>query len=103
MTKAFQSQSLLCPYRGFREYGGVCARSMSGRHIGVADGPIGTTVHTFLASLTRLGVRDARMAMIEKDYFPKNTVWTCLHTFPAGLTFSAVELNELGARVTPCA
>ena len=76
---------------------------MSGRNIGVTDRPIGTSVHAFLASLTRLVIRDTRMAMIEKDYFPKNTVWTGLHTFPAGLAFPAVELNELGARVTPCA
>ena len=70
-------------------------------HIGVTDRTIGTTVHAFFASLTRLGIRDARMAMIEKDYFPKNTVWTGLHTFPTGLTSSAVELNELRAGVTP--
>jgi hypothetical protein len=76
---------------------------MSGRHIGVTDGPIRANVHAFLAPLTRLRIRDARVAMIEKDYFPKNTVWTGLHTFPAGLTFPAVEFNEPGARVAPCA
>jgi hypothetical protein len=100
-AKAVQSQSLLYPYRAFGEYGAVCARSMSGRHIGEADRPIGTTVHAFLASLTCLLISDTRMAMIEKDYFPKNTVWTCLHTFPAGPTSSAVELNVFRARATP--
>ena len=74
---------------------------MRGRHIGVADRTIRTTVHAFFASLTRLRMSDARMAMIEKDYFPKNTVWTGLHTFPAALTSSAVELNELRTRMTP--
>ena len=48
---------------------------MGGRHIRVADRPVGTTIYAFLAPLARLRLIDARMTMIEKDYFPKNTVW----------------------------
>ena len=94
---AEQNARLLQPWR----VDIVIVRSMGGRHIRVADRPIGTAIHAFLAALARLRMIDARMAMIEKDYLPKNTVWTRLHTFPAGLTFAAVEFNVLRVRVAP--
>ena len=56
--------------------GSVIARSMGRRHIRVADRPVWTAIHAFPASLTGLGMIEARMAMVEKDYFPKDTVWT---------------------------
>ena len=74
---------------------------MGGRHIGIAERLIGTTIHAFPASLASFRMNYARMTMIEKDYFPKNTIWTCLHTFPAGLTSFAVKFNILRFRVTP--
>jgi len=73
---------------------------MDGGHIRVVDRLVGTTIHAFLASLTRRCMINARMAMLEKDYFPKNTVWACLHTLPAGLTYAAVDFNVLRVGVT---
>ncbi len=57
------------------EYDIVIMRSMGGRHIRVADRPVGAAIYAFLAALARLRMIDARMTMIEKDYFPKNAVW----------------------------
>ena len=74
---------------------------MDGRHIRVADRLVGTTIYAFLAPLACLRMIDVRMAMIEKDYFSKNTVRACLDTIQAGPTFAAVEFNVLRIRVTP--
>jgi hypothetical protein len=35
------------------------------------------------------------MAMMEKDGFPKNMVWTGLHALPAGLTFTDGKFDVL--------
>ena len=58
------------------EYEVGLARSKAGRQISVAEGFVGTITDTSLASLARLCMIDARMAMIEKNHFPKDTVRT---------------------------
>jgi hypothetical protein len=58
------------------EYEVGLARSKAGRHIRVVDGFVGTITDAGLASLARLCMIDARMAMLEKDHFPKDTVRT---------------------------